>query len=501
VGLVLAGAGPASAQESCEFIDPGNDVLVQRPPFAYVTNPHLRCEGGVEIWADSAVVNRDQSMTLLIGSVRYADASRELSALEARYFYEVGRLQARGRVLVTNYEDGSIVENGDLVYLRQTDYRDIEEMSVRTGADGLRPRATVYPSRAAAPVDSTTIDPAAAAGDPEPDLPDPPEVEEPAEPQQYIVVGDSIFFRGDSYFHAAGTVEIERDSLFAFADAAEYAGEVGQLVLDGSARVESSTYDLVGRLITLTSAADGTDEVRAVRDAVLTGEDLEVTAEQIVVHLNEGALERMVAVPIPPDSTSPPPATAVAPPVRPVAIAQDFELTGDSLDLAAPGGVPERIFAAGRARSVSSGRPELNVEGLPDIARTDWIDADTIEVLLLPAPADQTSADGDSTSAYEVDRILARVDARSLYRLVPNDSLAVVGVDLPAVSYMVADQITIFMVDGQAERVESVGEVSGWHLEPIRRAPAEPTDAATRPAPTGNGGDVSPPDAYLFPGP
>jgi hypothetical protein len=87
----------------------------------------------------------------------------------------------------------------------------------------------------------------------------------------------------------------------------------------------------------------------------------------------------------------------------------------------------------------------------------------------------------------------------------------VVGLDPPAVSYMVADQITIFMVGGQADRVESVGQVSGWHLEPLKRAPpdslsapavadsveVEPT-ASTVPS-QGNGGDGQPPGAYLSP--
>jgi hypothetical protein len=117
-----------------------------------------------------------------------------------------------------------------------------------------------------------------------------------------------------------------------------------------------------------------------------------------------------------------------------------------------------------------------------------------------------------------VERIIAKVDARSLYRLEPADSTAVVGVDPPAVSYMVADTITVFMVDGQADRVESVGQVSGWHLEPLTRAPPdslagpEPADSLATPSPAGaapvatppdtgggNGGDGPPPGAYLYP--
>lgn len=562
VGLFAVTTAHAFAQQACDFVEPGNDLLVQRPPFTYVTNPHMICEGPVEIWADSAVVNRDQSMSLLLGAVRYVDGMRELNAQEARYFYEIGRLQAQGSVVVTNHEDGSTVEQGDLVYLRQTEYREIEEMTFRTGADGLRPRATVYPRRPepeadepeppadtaqtsqdVPPFDSTAVvapdaptepdatsDPTAVPA-PEPEEPPdsvPPELEEPPEPLEYIIVADSLFFRGDSYFDAHGTVEIVRDSLYAYADVATYDGDVGELLLDGSARVEGEAYDLVGRTITLASAADGSDEVRAVRDAVLNGEDLRVTAPRIVLHLLEGELERMVAVPLAPEAdpgpASPPrtgaaaatdstTADSAAAPRRPFAVSEELELTGDSLDLSAPGGTLERIFAAGSARSVSSGRADLNVETLPELARRDWIEADTIEVFLLPAPAtaDSTATDEEG-EAYEVDRIVARTSARSLYRLVPADSAAVPGVDPPAVSYMVADQITIFMLDGQADRVESIGQVSGWHLEPLTPSQAADSASASPAAPEADsapagavppdaanddGGDASPPGAYF----
>jgi len=487
-GLLCLGTAPLVAQESCVFLDPGNDLLNERPPFTYISNPHLGCEGGVVVWGDSAIVNRDEAMFRLIGSVRYRDASRELTADEARYFFDVGRLQAQGRVHVASFEDGSTVENGDLVYLRQTDTRAVEEMTVTTGSDGLRPRATVYPRRPEAPAEEP-VDGAGAAGaapdaggDPldEPDATvpepaaEPPAPVEPAEPEQYLVVGDRLFFLGDEYFNATGSVEIQRDSLMAFADSAEYTGDRGELVLNGAARVQGSSYDLVGRAITLTSAADGSDEVRALREAVLTGDDLNVRAPQIVLHLADGELERMVAIPLRLEEGAPEPDSSAR---RPVALSQDIELTGDSLDVAAATGVIERIFAAGAARSVSSGRNDLNVSSLPDIATTDWIDADTIEVILVPVVADSAAEATGSGDDYEVERIIARVGARSLYRLLPSDSTAVPGVDPPAVSYMVADQITIFMADGQAERVESHGQVSGWHLEPIKQAPADSTSA------------------------
>src|SRR5688500_9079696 len=104
--LTLSAPRSASAQEGCRYADDGNDVLLatQVPGggrVTYLSNPHFLCEDGVEIWADSAVAYSQQAMSELIGGVRYRDRTRELRADQARYFTEVGRLQAQGHVRVT----------------------------------------------------------------------------------------------------------------------------------------------------------------------------------------------------------------------------------------------------------------------------------------------------------------------------------------------------------------------------------------------------------------
>ena len=468
LGAVAACALPtaAAAQRGCQYAE-GTEELnsiaaAGGERITYIRRPHFACDDGVEIWADSAVAYSQQGMSILIGSVRYLDRARELRADQARYFSQVGRLQAQGRVRVTNSDDGSVIENGDLVYLREADYRAEEEMVVTTGRDGLRPRAMVRPDA-----------PDSVAADAEP-------------PSPYTVVADRIVLRGAGYFNATGTVEIERDSLFAFADSAEYEETSDRLVLVRSARVESAAYELVGRTITLGTADSGTNEIRALRDAVLTGEDLRLTAPQIVLHVTDGAIERLVAVPlVEPDST----ATEDADLARPVAIAESFELTADSLELTAPAEVVDRIFAAGQARSVSHARDSLNVDGLPELAQYDWLEGDTVIVMLRPVATDSLSADSASAGEYEVERIVARVGARSLYRLPPEDSTAVAGVDLPAVHYVMGDEITIVMsLDGEVEVMEVVGQTRGVHFEPLRPgstdAPADSSAVARPDAPT-----------------
>jgi hypothetical protein len=158
---------------------------------------------------------------------------------------------------------------------------------------------------------------------------------------------------------------------------------------------------------------------------------------------------------------------------RPMALAEDFELTADSLELTAPAEVVERIFAAGQARSISHARDSLNVDALPEIARFDWLEGDTIVISLARVgAAGDTVAGADSAEAeYEVERVVARVGARSLYRLPPEDSAAVAGIDPPAVHYVMGDEITLILEDGEVQAMEVKGQTRGVHLEPLGAEP------------------------------
>ena len=462
---LLLGPVPLAAQDGCLFGNGGrNDVASQAGPgITNIGGPHFICEGGVQIWADSAVVYSSEGMSHLIGAVRYLDQSRELRADEARYFTDLGRLQAQGHMSIRDEADGSRIDDGDLVYLRVTDFRDVETMTVTTGEDGRRPQAVLPP-------------------------PPPDSVGTPSGPgEPYTVVADRIFLRGDAYFSASGEVDITRDSLFAFADSAEYDQEVGQLYLTGSARVESASTELLGREITMATLEAAETEIRALRDAKLTGDDLLLTSAQILVYLRDNTMQRLVATPIANEGEPVADSVDLA---RPVALVQDFELTADSLEVTASDDVIERVFAAGRARSVSTSRDSLNVEMLPQIARSDWLEGDTVVVTFKPAdqtalayglemeaPSEVAEREG-GTDRYEVESVVARVGARSLYRLSPSDTMSVPGTDPPAVHYVLGDEITIRMRDGQDDGMEVVGQTRGIHLEPLARraAPDSATD-------------------------
>ena len=466
-GVALASPASVSAQEGCEFGNRGNDlVITQNLPglgrVTYITRPHFLCAGGVQIFADSAVAYGDRGMSHLIGRVRYVESSRELRSDEARYFSNEGRLQANGHVSVNDQAQGSSIQNGDLVYLLKTDFRDREEMTVRTGADGMRPVAVLTPP----PSDSADV------GAP------------PGEP--YTVVGDRIFLLGSGYFNASGTVEIVRDSLFAFADSAEYDQGAGSLLLEGSARVESATYELEGRTITMGTPGPGASEVHATRAARLVGDDLLLTSARIVLFLEDDELQRLVATPL---ARRDPGITDTLLFERPKANVQDFVLTADSLEVNAPNQTVERVFAAGRARSVSTSRDSLNVALLPEVARSDWLEGDTV-VVLFRSPEARTlegelaevarmASGAPRDGELEVDSIIAIGGARSLYRLPPNDSTSRPGTDPPAVHYVVGDRITIQMAGREVDAMRVLGQTRGAHLEPLRAAPAAVPDTGS----------------------
>ena len=453
---------PLAAQQGCEFVAPGNDIsrtlTVGGLQITYITNPHFLCAGGVEIWADSAEAFPGRGYSHLIGNVRYVESVRELTADDARYFTNEGRLQAAGHVTVVDEEQGSSIENGDLVYLLQTSFRDVAEMTVTTGADGIRPVAVLTPPQPHA--DSLTAD-------------EPKTEEESGPSPAYRVVGDRIFLVGNGYFTASGDVEIEQDSLLAFADSAEYDAEGTGLLLDGNARVLSNGYDLVGHSITMSAPGADASTIHARREARVEGDDLLLTSAQIFLFMQDDQLDRLVATPMVG------PAAISADSVdheRPEATVQDFVLTADSLEVRAPSQTVERVFASGSARSVSQAGDSLSVELLPEIAQSDWLEGDTVIVNFVHVGSPPSAA-GEAREAarLDVEDIVAIGQARSLYRLAPSDSLAELGVDPPAVHYVVGSQIRIKMVNRQVQGMEVAGQTQGVHLEPMQRRPQADT--------------------------
>ena len=451
-------ASEAGAQEGCEFVYPSGDLsivtLAGGNRITYVGTPHMLCSDGVEIWADSSISYAATGLDHLIGNIRFLDNAGELRADEARYFSEQGRLQASGNVFVQDTLEGFTIENGTLVYLRPTDFRKDAEITVSIADDLSRPHAILLMMSEDAPLANAESD--EALGTPEEDSPDIP----------YTVEGDRIFLRGGNYFHSVGNVTIERDSILAFADSAEYDGDAEKVHLAGSAKVEAPNYNLVGKTIDMVLEANSLNRIAAHEEAILNGDDLTISSPEMELYMDDGLLGRLVAFSSPNGSGTP--SRSSVP--QPVAVGEDFELTADSLDISLPDEVMEKIFAAGQARSISSARDSLNVDLLPEIAKSDWLEGDTIIVTFepnAPAPSEGRATTDTSEPDYRIEKIVARVGARSLYRLIPSDTTALAGIDAPAIHYVTADEITIIMNEGEADRLEVQGRTRGFHLEPL----------------------------------
>ncbi len=314
------------------------------------------------------------------------------------------------------------------------------------------------------------------APDPEPSPPD-------TTPVPYDIDAERIYLSGADYMLATGNAELHNDEFRALADSIEYRETTGKLFLRGSApRVfgYGAEYVLSGDEVDLDM--DG-NQVAARGDAALSGSEIDLTAPEIRVLMRDGVLDRIVAMnerppetelPGPPDEGDSPPgdsaaaavdadlraesaelalgeaiplgeepapgdadalrdtsgengdSAAVLPPARPRALAETFELEGDSIDVLAPNEALERVVAVGDARGESLARDSLNTEDTPEIARSDWVSGDTIIAVFQPVAADTSAeagaepAAGEASGGYQLDRLVARGEAASLYRMTPS---------------------------------------------------------------------------------
>ena len=453
------GLGDASGQEGCSFVEGSGDlrtVDVAGSLVTHVTRPNVVCQDGVRIRADSAVAYRISNYVQLIGGVSFEDAQRRLSSSSAEYFATVGRLQAHGSVQVDDKTDGGMMRGQEMVYRRAGPNRPREQLEFFEGRPSARLYVRPQSGNAAAPADSAN-----------------------AEAVPYDVEADRIIVEGEGYFHATGGVQVERpplpgDSahLRAFGDSVEFNQLDGTLRLSRGARLVLDERELSADLIVARVPGDVVREVSGRHGAVLTAASVRLEAPLLHMFFDEGVMERLVAVPLAPapeDSGAlPPPAVDSADAARPVARAQSFVVVADSLDALTPGEVLERIEAVGSARAESSAQDSLNTPDTPALARTDWIEGDTIVALFAPAGAATDSADGSreppEEEEYRLERLEATGSARSLYRMRASDTAQ--AARRPAIHYVSADRIAIEFEQGDIEHMEVSGEARGLHVEP-----------------------------------
>jgi lipopolysaccharide export system protein LptA len=450
----------------------------------------------MRIEADSSVTFEATSFTQLFGNVIFRDDQRELYADRAQYFDDVSRLQAQGSVRLLNLEDGSLLTGEDLVLLQEGDDRAEEDVVMREG----RPHARLVPR---VTPDSTATEGAAGG----------PQTEAGEEVVPYEVDADLIHLVGDRLFQARGRVEITHESLQAYGDSLEFQQDIGSLTLFENARILSQdslsgeTTDVRGDTVTMYLPNDQLEQIEARGRAQLLTDDVDMRGPMIRLAFDEEELETVFAVrrEVGEDlkldtlmSDVVLEGALAANPTQPQAVAEDFVLTGDSIQADLGEGGLDRVTATGAARGVSTTRDSLNTDTTNDLIRSDWIEGDTIIATFRAVSPDSTEAPPDGPEPAEptgrqMDLLVARGEARSFYRSAPESAGAsgATGAQALELNYVIGDEVRLFMKDGEVERME-VDNPTGVYLQP-RPAPApaavSPDSSAGPPRPSGAGGD------------
>ncbi len=496
----LTGQEPA-AQRSCDLTsslqlvsNQTNDARV-----SYISAPRIECTDGTRMQADSSVHFEATAFSQLFGNVVFREEGKELHADRAQYFERVGRLQAQGSVRLLNLEDGSWVTGEDLVLLQEDDDRAEDDVTVRGG----RPHASLVSK--AAP-DSAAVSPEASRA------------ENSEDSMPFEIDADLIHLVGDRLLQARGRVEIHRETLQSYGDSLEFQQDIGWLTLFDNARILSQdtvsgdTLDVRGDTITMYLPDDRIDEIEARGRAQLLADDVDMQGPVIRLVFEEEELERVFALRRAVEEVLTPlnggdhENAASANRAQPQALAEDFLLTGDSIEAHLPGGELERVYAAGTARGVSTGRDSLNTSDTDELIRSDWIEGDTIIATFRSASADPSDPSPGELEVVEprerqLDLLIARGQARTFYRTTPDSVRAGVAAGGRAAEpqaldlhYVVGDEVRLFMKDGEVDRME-VDNPTGAYLQPTNRsAPAPGIPEPSTGTPRSPGADDQPPE-------
>ncbi|MFO7895148.1 MAG: LptA/OstA family protein [Longimicrobiales bacterium] len=443
----------------------GHELIYFRDPV------RVLCTGGLILEADSAVMNRTASTVQLVGDVFYQDSLRELTADWANYIGQRSQLLARGSVVLTNLENGSVIEGDELDYLQASETRPVARMIVR----GERPYAVIPPQP-----DSTG------------------ELADTAVSTE--VWADRMQLEGEEVFRALGNVDLRRGDMTGAGETAIFKQQEERMTLVGGAFVETDRYRLDGERIVASLEGQRIRAVTAEGQARVESEDLTVDSEQVRIGFVDGRLERMEAWNPVPDTVA-----------RALADAEGFRLRADSIDARADSIGIQEVRAVGRAYGERD--PDSDGAGVdPAIAR-DWIQGDTILGYFAHRRLDAVRADsvpvmdrmppdrpGDSMMVETVDRpggdpatdstetYLERIvvigggaPALSLYRMRAEEP----G-NPPSINFLKASKIILFMENGDVSRVDADGPLDGVYL-----APAGRREEGDGEADEGGGGDTA----------
>jgi lipopolysaccharide export system protein LptA len=475
--MLLAGAGSAAAQSMvCDLVErPGGRAVIsnagQPTESGIIYRAHFICDGGqVTIIADTAMYSVAGGTIDLYSRVEVSNPERIMNAARATYFMRIRQLSARGGVVVTDRETGSVITGEVLNYLEAMAERPETQVTV-TSTERLS-RALLLRERDGQPgVRDTTV-----------------------------VDASVIFLVGDRLFRGLGRAVMTRDSLRATGSSIEYGEQDGRIEIAGDARVELPTYVLTGDSITATLGED--EEIREVlsrHQAVLDTEDLRVTASALRIFLEDGGVSRLVAMKWPAPMRGGPAQEQAR------AVAAEFRMEADSLEVLAPEQLLREAAAFGAAY-VERITPDTLRDLLPDtepavraLIENDWVRGDTVRAFFTaaPAPAEPDVVGGPARRDTELvaeregvdaaparergepERVLERLwaagtPAQTMHRT--RDDSAPEGTPL-SIAYLIGKQIEVTFTGGAVEIVSASEDVRGVYLQPRElagRTVAEP---------------------------
>jgi len=425
----------------------------------------IRCAGGTTIRANEGNIFQAMGQTHLFGNVVFEDGTRRLTSNTAVYTSGNGRLHATGNAVFTDAATGSTLRGPDIEYYKVMPGRPQAQMIATQ-----RPHLTLVPEAR-----------------PGQQRPEPLEIDG----NRITAVGENLYVSGQAV--------IQSTQMNATAGEARYDRATGRLELIGSARIRSDRFDLSGEQVdAIMPATGGIERLQARTNAVLKGEQLEVTAPDLQLFFSEERLQRLVGRRTAPELP------------QPVAASAEFQLQADSLDAVLPAQRLEQVIAIGHARgetidTTAAGRAErarAAASAATDstaIARSDWILGDTIVGFFAPRDSAATAAD----TAIVLKRIIAHGDAQSLYRLEVRDTTQRNPAAAPkrGLNYLAGEKIELTFQAGQLEVANVIGLQRGLYLDPTPPAATPPSETPAGETPPGATPEPTTPPATPAPAP
>ena len=426
--LLACAATQLSAQDTkkCRFRvtfvgDSGRRVpTVEGPNYFAGGGVIIVCEGTAISMKSDSVAAYGGTIVQFIGNVHYRDSTVTMDADNGTYYKAGERWEARGNVHTVNLSTGSTMDGPSLDYLR----------AVKGVRDTVETYSIGRPTIKYIPKDS--------AG---------------AKAEPYVIVGDRIRQKGENQVWAGGKVTIDRSDLTARGDSLwlrtgkDGKGSMigGQPTLRGFGK---DTFDLAGKRIDFTLDERDLTGIAALDSAHAVTGDVDLVGDTVSITLKDKKAEAT---------------RAWGRKQRPVGIAGDYELRGDSLAIDTQKGDLREV--RGYFNAWAGTKPDSGT------GQRDWVAGDTVIIRFV-------QADSSGKQTTKVQQLEAMDSARSFYRAANKGKSDSTGSKPPSLNYARADRIVISMLttgDGGMDRVDMYGHVDGIQLEPAKpKAPAAP---------------------------